>query len=152
MPRYVSIEYLRKVHGADFLVHGTTGDEIDDVDVESATRAIADAEAKVDSYIGVRNTLPLPGVEEREDPENNANVPEILRSLSADIALYRAAATHDQLTDEKRKRYDDAISWLEQYAQNEVSLGIEVPPPSSGGVTLVTAERVMTRAQTGGLL
>lgn len=152
MPKYLSIEGLRARHGTAFLVHGITGDEEQDVDKDAAERAIADAEAKVESYIGTRNKLPLPGVEDRPDPEANTSVPEILRSLVADIAIYRMAAQHDQLTKEKRQRYEDACKWLEQYADSKVSLGIEDPIPAAGGVHLSTNPRRLSRAETDGLL
>lgn len=152
MPRYLSIEGLRARHGTDYLVRGITGDEVSDVDEDSASRAITDAEAEVDSYIGVRVALPIPGVVETADPESNTAVPEILRKLTADIALYRMAAQHDQLTEEKRKRYEDAVKWLERYAASKVSLGIEQSVPTSGGVYLSTSPRRFRRSQTGGLM
>lgn len=153
MPQYLSIDGLRARHGSDFLLNTIVGEEpYPDEDVAAVNRAITDAEARVDSYLGVRNKLPLAGVSDIADPESNADVPEILRGLVADIAIYRLSVEHDQLTKEKRRRFDDACKWLEQYAKSEVSLGIEAPPESSIGVKLSTQPRVLSRCETDGLL
>lgn len=155
MPQYLSIAGLRLRHGTEFLAFGIVGDDPvppDDIDVAAVGRAIADAEAEVDGYLGNRNELPLPNVEDIDDPESNPNVPEVLRRLVADIAIYRMSREHDRLTKEKRLRYEDAIKWLQQYAESKVSLGIEDAVPSSGGVYISTAVRRLSRADTDGLL
>lgn len=70
-------------------------------DMVAVDRALVTASSEIDSYIGVRVKLPLPAV------------PPILTQLCAEIALYRLASSADVLTDENRRRYDDAARlWL----------------------------------------
>jgi phage gp36-like protein len=70
-------------------------------DLSSA--AIQDACAEVDSYIAVKYTLPLP------------NTPTILLRAVCDIARYRLYK--DRATEEVRRRYEDAVSWLKLLAK-----------------------------------
>lgn len=155
MPQYLSITGLRARHGTRFLSKGVLGDATPpDIDKSAVARAIADAESMVDSYLGTRNLLPLPGVSDVADPESNTAVPNVLRMLTADITLYRLAAEADVMTDEKRKRYEAACKWLEQYAASKVSLGIEdaASVPSAIGIQRSGPDRVLSRADTDGLL
>jgi phage gp36-like protein len=155
MPQYLSIAGLRARHGTRFLSKGIVSDvNAPDLDKVAAARAIADAEAMVDSYIGTRNKLPLPGVADLEDPESNPAVPNVLRMLVADLTIYRMAVEADVMTEEKRKRYDAACKWLEQYAASKVSLGIEdaASVPSAIGIHRSGPARVLSRCDTDGLL
>jgi phage gp36-like protein len=157
MPLYLSIPGLVARHGTDFVLRSIVGDgdgrALDDEARASVLRAIGDAEARVNAHLRSRVTLPLAGVSDIEDPEGNANVPDVLRSLVADIAIYRLSAEADQLTTEKRKRYDDAIRFLESYAADKVTLGIEgAATATQQSVRLTTNERVLSRSETDGLL
>src|SRR5690242_615555 len=76
-------------------------------------RALDDASAEVDGYLGARFAMPL------SDP------PSVLNRLTTDIAMYRIQSLrplHD-LAD-ARKRYDDAIAMLTRVAAGELTLGI----------------------------
>jgi phage gp36-like protein len=80
------------------------------VDTEAVTRALDSASAEIDSYLGIRyKTLPLP------------NPSEMLKTCCMDIAIYRMSPNETALTDEIRKRYDDAIAWLKLVAKGDVS-------------------------------
>lgn len=70
---------------------------------EASTAALEDASAEADSYIAVKYTLPLP------------NTPTVLLRAVCDIARYRLYK--DRATEEVRKRYDDAVSWLKLLAK-----------------------------------
>lgn len=75
-------------------------------------RAIQDASATIDGYIGGRYTLPL------------SSVPLILNRLCCDVARY--FLYDDQLGEEHQvtKRYQSAIKYLEQVGNGKVQLGI----------------------------
>lgn len=155
MPFYLSIAGLRARHGTRFLTKGITGNTAPpDLDQVAAARAIADAESLINTSIGTRNKLPLPGVTDRPDPENNGEVPDVLRMLTADIAFYRMAAEASVMTEEKKSRFKAACEWLKQYSRSEVSLGIENAEavPSATGIHRSGPARVMTRCDTDGLL
>ncbi len=96
-----------------------------------ADKALADADAEIDVYVGAKYALPLP------------SVPDVLRRLCCDIARYRLY--EDRATDEVRMRYEDALGLLDRIARGVVSLGIAEPPaPATGGVAFTAPERVMT--------
>ena len=100
-------------------------------------RAIADAAGIIDSYIGVRVSLPL------------VTIPDRLQQLACDITrylLYSEGSAHT----EARDRYEDAISFLKRYADGKATLGLpatETPTPTGG-----TAVRARKAVFTGSLL
>ncbi len=94
----------------------------DDMDPQPVARALADAAGEIDAYVGRKYALPLPGPP-----------PDVLTRLAADIAVYRLADTAGALTDERRRRYEDAVALLRRIASGEVSLGAPQTPPSAHG-------------------
>jgi len=95
------------------------GDGLADADV--VARAIDDASAEMDGYLAGRYSLPISGT-----------VPPLLVRIAADLALYRLALAH-QVTEELRRRYDDAVRLLRGIQSGAISLGLpasETPPPS----------------------
>ncbi len=154
MPQYISKQVIIDRYGEDFLSRMADRNDDQDLDEDPVDRAIRDAESEADSYIGVVHSLPLPGVIERDDPENNSSVPYVLRRVCVDIAVYRLASEHDELTKERRKRYDDAIAWLTKVSESKVSLGIptDVAETMEAGVRRYGPERVMKREDTDGLV
>ena len=97
-------------------------------DDERLSRALADACEEIDAYVRQRYTLPL------------GSPRELLKRLEADIAVYRLSVDAGKLTEERRKRYEDAIALLKRIADGDVSLGIEGPEPA-------TARPLRTSAQ-----
>ncbi|MNG19141.1 hypothetical protein D3C84_1032700 [compost metagenome] len=51
----------------------------------------------------------------------------MLVRLCCDIALYRLSADAGSGTEEKRKRYEDAVALLRRIASGEVSMGMPTP-------------------------
>lgn len=145
MPKYLSIAGLEARHGTDFLDPGIEGDKNTALAI-----AIADAESLIDGYIQGRASLPFPGVGSIDPPENNPGIPDVIRKFTADIAIYYVAPGHDKLTKEKRRRYEDAIQWLSEYAKNEHSLGPGTEDPS-GTVAFETSPRIFSRDTLKGL-
>jgi len=82
----------------------------------AVTRALSLASDEIDSYVGVRYALPLPAA------------PGILRQHCVDIAVYRLALSADVLTEEHRRRYDDAIAHLLRIANGKAALVLPVDP------------------------
>ena len=73
--------------------------------------AIQDATEEINGHIGDRYPLPLP------------NVPSNLERMACDIARYRLY--FQQPTEEVRKRYEDAVSFLKLVATNKAHLQIQ---------------------------
>lgn len=113
--------------------------EIDDVPV---TRAIGDAVALVDSYVGKRYDLPL------------QVVPPVLEKNAADIAryyLHGEAAGEDSIV---TRNFEAALSWLKDVSKGTVliDVGGEVPGQAGGGsIKANPSTRVMRRDTLKGL-
>lgn len=144
MPFYIHRESVIARYGAEFAAENAGLGEGGDQDFTSTDEAIKDAEAEVNSYVAICFELPLPGVSDVPDPRTNPYVPQELRRPTVDIAVYRLASEHDRLTKERRRRYEDAIAWLEKLAAKKVTLTVGVVP-SQGGVTREGPDRIFTR-------
>jgi phage gp36-like protein len=101
-------------------------------------RALADADAEINAYMGTRYALPLP------------SVPELIRRLAVDLALWQLYSRRDLATDTRTKQHDAAVALLKRLAEGTVSLGLPptqqaTPPPS-----IVSGERFFTRDKTEG--
>lgn len=95
------------------------------VDDSAVAAACADASSLIDSYLAQGgHTTPV-------NP-----VPDILVKYASDIAVYNMSQGQGPYTKEKRKRYEDAIAWLEMVAKGD---GAELPnapdesKPARGG-------------------
>ena len=88
------------------------------LDEVRAGRALADAAAEIDSYLQDRYVLPI------------VTPPPVLVRVACDIALYRLLGHHrtDDIA-EARRRYDDAVAWLDKVVKGEIKLGA----PAAGG-------------------
>jgi len=156
MPLYTSPVDIVNTYGRPYLLYSADRDNNGDIDMVAALVAIRDGEEECNSYLGTVYELPLPGITERDDPENNPNVPHELRRVARDISIYRLSPTYDVLTEEKRVRYEDAVKWLKAVASGLVKLPTIVPgtplPTSGGGIQVCSNPRVMTLRKLRGLL
>lgn len=107
-------------------------------DTEVVERALDAAANEIDTYLAVRYPLPL------------ATVPAILKPLSVDIALYKMS-TGTAVTDEKRRRYEDALRLLTRIAEGKITFGLEQPSAGQGGASFTAADRQFTRAKLRGM-
>ncbi|WP_290654477.1 DUF1320 domain-containing protein [Idiomarina sp.] len=73
--------------------------------------ALNDASAEMNTYLGSVYSLPL------TDPNP------YLKTICCDITRFRL--WDDAVSEEVRKRYEDAIAWLKKVVKGDVSLGIE---------------------------
>ena len=118
---YATAQQVIERYGAGMVRLLTDRDGAGAVDPLVLERALADAAAEIDTYLAAKYDLPLIGT------------PRVLTRLAVDIAVYRLAAGADLATDERRRRYEDAVKLLERIARGEASLGLADPPPSAAG-------------------
>lgn len=117
---YTSLALLQDRFGLDELVQRSdkyppyTGAVVTAV----IDRAVADADAEIDGYVGARYALPLP-----------LPTPPVLVPIACDIARYRLY--DDAVPDVVRQRYEDAIARLRDIAAGRLSLGVD-PAPAAG--------------------
>ena len=113
------------------------------VNTARAEKAIADADAFIDGYVGSRHRVPL-------DP-----VPGIVRGYSVDIAIYNLYARRDVVPELRADRFKNAVRFLELVARGKRSLGAGDPegnPPAADAPELSNdnPERLFTRKSMGG--
>lgn len=102
------------------------------IDTAVLDRALADADAEIDSYLATRYALPL------------ASTPVVLVRLAADMARYRLF--DDRVTESVRVRYQDAVSLLKRLASGEVRLDGAATQPAaasdSSGIAVRSPDQV----------
>ena len=110
------------------------------VDSSVVARAIADADAEIDSYCAGRYSVPL------------SPVPAIILKLAVDIAIYNLYARRKGATEDRQKRYDNAVRLLKDIARGLVALGATTPAPANteNTVSIAANGRIFTRAKLGG--
>jgi phage gp36-like protein len=84
------------------------------------TKAITDADNKIDSYVGKRFTIPL-------NP-----VPDLVKSLSVAIAAYHLRGRRRGEDKAITKRYEDAIEQLKAIQAGTADFGEETEPAGGG--------------------
>lgn len=83
------------------------------VDGTVIARAIADAEAEIDAFAGVRHPVPFP-----------APAPRLIRKLAVDMAIYHLFARRMAAAPEERKeRHLAAIQLLKKLAAGTIRIG-----------------------------
>lgn len=108
--------------------------------------ALDDASDEIDTYLA-RYGLPL------------AVVPGRVVAVSCDIAAYRIAGDAALMTEEKRKRYEDAVRWLEKCSTGAIDLTALVTADDGDPETdeaveaeITYQERLFTRTSMAGVL
>ena len=117
------------------LIHLTDDADAGVVDESVLERAIADADAEIDGYCGDRYSVPF------------TDVPDMIRKLSVDIAVYNLFSRRQGAPEGRKQRYDDAIRFLERVADGKASVpGVTGTTESaSDRVSLSSATRVFSR-------
>ena len=80
------------------------------VDTDAVERALKSASSQIDSFIGVRYSLPL------TTPDD------LLKQYCVDIALYLLASGRNVQSEEHRQRFEDALKHLEKIGAGKANL------------------------------
>lgn len=134
---YCTLQDLQDRIGSPALVDLTDRGEVPTgaIDVAVVERAIADADAVIDGFVGVKYALPLPAV------------PSVVADLSKSIALYKL---HPYQPDEKiATDYKDAIAMLRMIAEGKAKLPLPSGEPKAqggSGARVTDRDRPMTEA------
>lgn len=137
---YAAFQDAIDLYGQDYVLTAVDRDDDGTPDHTSFEDALEQASGEIDSYLRARYSLPL-------DP-----APPQLKRYAVDIAVYQCSADPAMATDEKRRRYEDAIKWLEKVSMGKLSLGVEEPSPDSATPQLSYSDRRFTRDSMRGLL
>ena len=111
---YATAADVAAQYGDDLLLTLADRDGDGTADPGVAEAALADATQEIDSYLAARYDLPL-----------EAGKARLLRRVAVDIAVYRLAGTADLVTDERRRRYEDAVRYLTKVSQGQIRLGAD---------------------------
>lgn len=114
-----------------------TGDEPDS---QVVAEAIARADAEIDAACGLRYTVPF------------APVPERVKTLSADLALYHLYSRRGVVPAVWRQKYEDALAFLQQVAAGLATLagsGGEPPAAARQSPDFISGNRVFSRDTQG---
>ncbi|MBM4288453.1 MAG: DUF1320 domain-containing protein [Deltaproteobacteria bacterium] len=115
-----------------------TGNTPDSVVVAEMIRK---ADAEIDSYLANRYQTPF------------SPVPEIIRSLSMDMALYHLYSRRSAIPAIRLTKYQDAVRFLREVAVGQINIGgaaeSEGAAALSEPVELVGSKRVFSRAAWG---
>lgn len=111
-------------------------DDDDDGTADGVAPALLWASARINGYVGSKYALPL------------VDVPDDLKQMAVDLTIYRRATTADRMTDDIKERKEDAIQYLKDVRDGEISLGLENPPASNvGGFNLYGPVRAITKEE-----
>jgi phage gp36-like protein len=99
--------------GEDAVIVATDRDNNGAIDTAVLTKALADADTTIDSYIAGLPGYPF------------SPVPDICEKLACDLAMYFSARGADVATDESRQRYDDAITYLKLVGSQKIRLSAD---------------------------
>jgi phage gp36-like protein len=120
----------------DILIQLTDDEDTGSVDDDMVTRAIADADAEIDSYCGVRYPVPF------------STVPGIIRKLSVEFSIYNLYARRKGVSDDRKDRYNNGIRFLRDVSKGVVSLGADDPdstPSDANTPQISSSDRIFSR-------
>jgi len=132
---YATYDDLIMRFGQDQILVLADRDGDGQADAEVIARALADADAEIDVYLSARYQLPL------------AESQPLLTRLACDIAVYRMCGDDAHMaTEERRKRFEDAVALLRRIRSGEVAVGPQPEPQSStGSASLIAGPRRFKR-------
>lgn len=123
---------------SDILVQLTDDADAGTIDTDAIDRAIADADAEINSYCGTKYDVPF------------TTVPVMVRKLSVDITVYNLYARRRGAPEDRKARYDDAIRFLKDVAKGIGTLGVSTPAAgddSGPEATTVKSDRIFSQGR-----
>ena len=131
---YATHEDMVNRHGDELVTITFDRDGDGELDPAAEAAALTDASNEIDGYLAGIYSLPL------------ATVPANLILYSCDIAIYRGAQV-SMVTEETRKRFEDAIKFLALVAKGHIKLFSNDPSAPNGGTgaSFEAGDRIFTR-------
>jgi phage gp36-like protein len=100
-----------------------------EIDPAVLAAAIGDADAMIDTYVGRNKQVPL-----------QAPIPQIIKRLSADEALYLLRMRRQMVGEAEQLRHENNLRWLEGVARGFLTLGVDPQPSKSSLVAPAVVE------------
>lgn len=134
---YSTIDDIKEQIPEDELLQLTDDDALEEIDASVVDRAIADADAEVDSYCAERYTVPF-------EP-----VPLLVRKYSVIIAIYNLFMRRGDIPADRETNYNNAVKFLQNAAKGIVSLGADAPAETTQDTVGVTTNKSDRTFSTG---
>lgn len=132
---YCALDDIKEQISEDELLQLTDDDGLEVIDASVTDRAIADADAEINSYCAERHTVPF------------ETAPLIIRKYSVVIAIYNLFMRRGDIPDDRETSYNNAVKFLQNIAKGIVSLGANAPVETSQdtvGVTTSKSDRIFS--------
>lgn len=131
---YSTTDDIKNILPEDALIQLTDDNGLGVIDQEKIDRAIAQADAEINAYCGRRYVIPF------------TTVPEIVRKMSIDIAIYHLYARRDVMPEIRGDRYKDAVKQLTDISRGFITLGVDpVPEPSGIRIHIKSSDKIFGR-------
>ena len=134
---YCTLADITKAIPEAAVIQLTDDEDVGEIDEAKVTEAIAAADAEIDTYCATRYSTPF------------ATVPDPIKKLSVDIAIYNLYKRKVEVIPEAKKdSYTNAVRMLRDIAAGKASLavgGTEAAAVESQECTIATEDRVFTR-------
>lgn len=138
---YCTLDDIRDMMDEDEIIRYTDDYDQGIVNTSVTDKAIAGAGALIDSHLATRLSVPV------------SPVPDIIKDLAVDIAIYKICSRRSQAPEEIRTKYDDAVKYLEKAAAGKIAIPGAVSAPdsmSNDGVSMSTSTRIFSRDKMNG--
>lgn len=133
MAAYADIDFATSLYGEDYVKVSFDRDGDGEIDTVATEMVFEVVSSEIDSYLVGRVPLPL------------TDVPLDLKMRCVDLCIYRMCPDAARLTEEKKARFEAAISYLKMVARNEVKLTFDSAP--AAGTHLTQRARIVTQEE-----
>mgnify|MGYP001585036095 CR=1 FL=1 len=135
---YSTLTDIKKLIPETAIIQLTDDENAGVVNQTRVDEAIAQADAEIDSYCGGKYSVPF------------ATVPDIVKKISVDIAIYNLYSRRvEEMPETRSDRYKNAIRQLEGIAKGNISIGeaTEPTPATQGGpkTNKADSDRIFTK-------
>lgn len=135
---YSTLTDIKKLIPEEVVIQLTDDENTGAVNQTRVDEAIAQADAEIDSYCGGKYSVPF------------ATVPDIVKKISVDIAIYNLYSRRvEEMPETRSDRYKNAIRQLEGIAKGNISIGEATEPTAAeqGGVekNKTESDRIFTK-------
>ena len=135
---YCTLSDLEDDYSADELAKYADFDGDGTADAAAIADAISDADGHIDSYLGVKFSVPV------------SPVPAVLRKRSVTLTMYFLQLRRQSVTEDMHKAYDRITKWLEAVVAGKATLGTSSAPTEAsgaGGVDYDVQDRLFGRGE-----
>jgi phage gp36-like protein len=134
---YSTLDDIKKLIPEEVVIQLTDDENLGVVNQTRIDEAIASADGEINGYCGARYTVPF------------STVPDIIRKMSVDIAIYNLYSRRlEEIPETRADRYKNAIRQLEGIAKGVISIGESIAPPAETGgaeCNKTESDRIFTR-------